>query len=111
MTMVIKMDVLIIIIIKTVLSLFCLSCRCSISVLSLLSLCLCPVSVLAGLGVLTVFQRRVPVFGSMFSNLVHHPRYTLRLDPVDPVPPSVDRFWPGHTEQRRQALQHLTGSE
>ncbi|XP_024915753.1 cilia- and flagella-associated protein 91 [Cynoglossus semilaevis] len=53
--------------------------------------------------------RRVPVFGSMFSNLVHHPRYTLRLDPVDPVPPSVDRFWPGHTEQRRQALQHLTG--
>lgn len=103
--MVIKMDVLIIItIIKTVLSLFCLSLFC-------LSLCLCPVSVLVGLGVLTVFQRRVPVFGSMFSNLVHHPRYTLRLDPVDPVPPSVDRFWPGHTEQRRQALQQLTGSE
>ncbi|XP_070694504.1 cilia- and flagella-associated protein 91 [Pempheris klunzingeri] len=53
--------------------------------------------------------RKVPEFGSMFSNLPHHPRYSIQLDPVDPVPASVDRRWRGHTEQRREALQQLAG--
>ncbi|TDH06784.1 hypothetical protein EPR50_G00117100 [Perca flavescens] len=53
--------------------------------------------------------RRVPEFGSMFSNLFHHPRYTLQLDPTDPVPASIDRRWRGHTEQRREAMQQLAG--
>ncbi|XP_029314996.1 cilia- and flagella-associated protein 91 isoform X2 [Cottoperca gobio] len=54
-------------------------------------------------------MRRVPEFGSMFSNLFHHPWYTVQLDPADPVPASVDRRWRGHTEQRKQALQQLAG--
>ncbi|XP_067459853.1 cilia- and flagella-associated protein 91 [Thunnus thynnus] len=53
--------------------------------------------------------RKVPVFGSMFSNLPHHPRYTLQLDLVDPVPASIDRCWRGHIEQRKEALQQLAG--
>ncbi|XP_028991921.1 cilia- and flagella-associated protein 91 [Betta splendens] len=53
--------------------------------------------------------RRVPEFGSMFSNLPHYPRFTVRLDPADPVPASVARCWRGHTEQRMEALQQLTG--
>ncbi|XP_026151507.1 cilia- and flagella-associated protein 91 [Mastacembelus armatus] len=53
--------------------------------------------------------RRVPKFGSMFSNLSHHPRCTVQLDPVDPVPASIDRRWRGHTEQRKEALQQLAG--
>nr|XP_020465219.1 protein MAATS1 [Monopterus albus]XP_020465222.1 protein MAATS1 [Monopterus albus] len=53
--------------------------------------------------------RRVPEFGSMFSNLAHHPRYSLQLDPTDPVPASIDRRWRGHTEQRKEALQQLAG--
>ncbi|XP_018533773.2 LOW QUALITY PROTEIN: cilia- and flagella-associated protein 91 [Lates calcarifer] len=52
---------------------------------------------------------KVAEFGSMFSNLSHHPRYTVKLDPVDPVPASIDRRWRGHTEQRKEALQQLAG--
>uniref|UniRef100_A0A3Q1IHN5 Cilia- and flagella-associated protein 91 n=1 Tax=Anabas testudineus TaxID=64144 RepID=A0A3Q1IHN5_ANATE len=52
--------------------------------------------------------RRVPEFGSMFSNLSHYPRYTVRLDPADPVPISIDRSWRGYTEQRKEALQQLS---
>uniref|UniRef100_A0A7N6A4H1 Cilia- and flagella-associated protein 91 n=1 Tax=Anabas testudineus TaxID=64144 RepID=A0A7N6A4H1_ANATE len=58
---------------------------------------------------LTLAQRRVPEFGSMFSNLSHYPRYTVRLDPADPVPISIDRSWRGYTEQRKEALQQLAG--
>ncbi|XP_042351125.1 cilia- and flagella-associated protein 91 [Plectropomus leopardus] len=53
--------------------------------------------------------RRMPEFGSMFSNLSHHPRYTVQLDPPDPVPAFIDRRWRGHTEQRREALQQMAG--
>ncbi|XP_051564471.1 cilia- and flagella-associated protein 91 [Myxocyprinus asiaticus] len=53
--------------------------------------------------------RRVPEFNSMFSNLPHHPRYTLRLEVTDPVPAYIDRRWRGYDEQRKQALQQLTG--
>ncbi|KAK2905976.1 cilia- and flagella-associated protein 91 [Channa argus] len=53
--------------------------------------------------------RKVPEFRSMFSNLLHYPRYTVHLDTADPVPASVDRCWRGHTEQRKEALQQLAG--
>ncbi|KAJ8013175.1 hypothetical protein DPEC_G00050550 [Dallia pectoralis] len=53
--------------------------------------------------------RKVPVYGSMFSHLPHHPRYTLRLDTTDPVPVFIDRRWRGRTEQRREALQKFAG--
>ncbi|XP_055072320.2 cilia- and flagella-associated protein 91 isoform X1 [Misgurnus anguillicaudatus] len=53
--------------------------------------------------------RKVPEFNSMFSNLPHHPSYTLRLETTDPVPAFIDRQWRGYAEQRRQALQQLTG--
>nr|XP_046261134.1 cilia- and flagella-associated protein 91 [Scatophagus argus] len=53
--------------------------------------------------------RKVPEFGSMFSNLSHHPRYTVQIDPADPVPASIDRRWRGHTEHRKEALQQLAG--
>uniref|UniRef100_A0A671N6W5 Cilia- and flagella-associated protein 91 n=1 Tax=Sinocyclocheilus anshuiensis TaxID=1608454 RepID=A0A671N6W5_9TELE len=52
--------------------------------------------------------RKVPVFNSMFSNLTHHPRFTLRLEATDPVPAFIDRRWQGYVEQKRQALQRLT---
>ncbi|XP_055727704.1 cilia- and flagella-associated protein 91 [Salvelinus fontinalis] len=51
--------------------------------------------------------RKVPEYGSMFSHLPHHPRYTLRLDTTDPVPTFIDRRWRGYTEQRREAVQQL----
>ncbi|KAK2905285.1 hypothetical protein QQF64_033558 [Cirrhinus molitorella] len=53
--------------------------------------------------------RKVPEFNSMFSNLPHHPRFTLRLEATDPVPVFIDRRWRGYAEQKRQALQQLTG--
>ncbi|XP_040004302.1 cilia- and flagella-associated protein 91 isoform X2 [Xiphias gladius] len=53
--------------------------------------------------------RKVPEFGSLFSDLSHHPRYTVQLDPADPVPASIDRRWRGHTERRKEALQQLAG--
>ncbi|XP_074530428.1 cilia- and flagella-associated protein 91 isoform X2 [Halichoeres trimaculatus] len=53
--------------------------------------------------------RRVPVFESMFSDLPHYPRYTVKLDFSDPVPPTVDRRWRGCTEQHEEALQQLAG--
>ncbi|KAJ4933042.1 hypothetical protein JOQ06_029879 [Pogonophryne albipinna] len=53
--------------------------------------------------------RLVPEYESMFSNLSHHPRFTVHLDPTDPVPTSIDRCWRGHTDQRKGALQQLAG--
>ncbi|XP_056289251.1 cilia- and flagella-associated protein 91-like [Pseudoliparis swirei] len=53
--------------------------------------------------------KRVPEFGCMFSELPHHPRYTVQLQPADPVPAFIDRRWRGHAEQRREALQQLAG--
>lgn len=54
-------------------------------------------------------QRKVPEFDSMFSNLPHHPRFTLRLHAADPVPAFINRRWRGHAEQRRETLQTLAG--
>uniref|UniRef100_A0A4W4GXM3 Cilia- and flagella-associated protein 91 n=1 Tax=Electrophorus electricus TaxID=8005 RepID=A0A4W4GXM3_ELEEL len=53
--------------------------------------------------------RKYPEFNSMFSNLPHHPHYTLRLDATDPVPNFIDRRWRGLSEQRRETLQKLSG--
>ncbi|KAK1902510.1 Cilia- and flagella-associated protein 91 [Dissostichus eleginoides] len=53
--------------------------------------------------------RLVPEYESMFSNLSHHPRFTVHLDPTDLVPTSIDRRWRGHTDQRKGALQQLAG--
>ncbi|XP_041857489.1 cilia- and flagella-associated protein 91 [Melanotaenia boesemani] len=50
--------------------------------------------------------RRVPEFASMFSD---NPRYTVKLNPVDPVPAFIDHRWRGHAEQRREVLQQLAG--
>ncbi|KAL0963416.1 hypothetical protein UPYG_G00306150 [Umbra pygmaea] len=53
--------------------------------------------------------RKVPEYSSMFSQLPHYPRYSLRLDTKDPVPTFIDRRWRGHTEQRREAVKQLAG--
>ncbi|XP_037344216.2 cilia- and flagella-associated protein 91 isoform X2 [Pungitius pungitius] len=45
----------------------------------------------------------------MFSELSHHPRYTVQLDTRDPVPASIERRWRGHEGHRMEALQQLDG--
>uniref|UniRef100_A0A3Q1EJC0 Cilia- and flagella-associated protein 91 n=1 Tax=Acanthochromis polyacanthus TaxID=80966 RepID=A0A3Q1EJC0_9TELE len=50
--------------------------------------------------------RKVPEFASMFGD---QPHYTLKLDPVQPVPAFVDIQWRGRTEQRKEALLQLAG--
>ncbi|XP_060733369.1 cilia- and flagella-associated protein 91 [Tachysurus vachellii] len=54
--------------------------------------------------------RKVPEFNSMFSDLPHHPRFTLHLNAADPVPAFINRRWRGHAEQRRETLQTLAGA-
>ncbi|XP_053421554.1 cilia- and flagella-associated protein 91 isoform X1 [Nycticebus coucang] len=63
----------------------------------------------------TLFRSRlkkVPRFRTMFSNLIHYPRYSLYWSKSDPVPPFISREWKGHEERRKEALQQLavTGS-
>ncbi|XP_053561762.1 cilia- and flagella-associated protein 91 [Bombina bombina] len=50
--------------------------------------------------------QKIPTFPAMFSELVHQPRYTLRLQLKDPVPQFIDRQWRGRREQRLAAFQH-----
>ncbi|KAM4702446.1 cilia- and flagella-associated protein 91 [Discoglossus pictus] len=50
-------------------------------------------------------MQKIPTFPTMFSELVHQPRYTLRLQLKDPVPQFMDRQWRGRREQRMGALQ------
>lgn len=56
-----------------------------------------------------IFQRKVPVYESMFSSLPHHPWYTLDLHPVDPVPEFIDRTWHGCRDERKETLHQLAG--
>ncbi|XP_055481120.1 cilia- and flagella-associated protein 91 [Psammomys obesus] len=49
--------------------------------------------------------RKVPNFKSMFSNLYHHPRYSISWCKTDPVPPSISREWRGQEAKYRDALQ------
>ena len=55
------------------------------------------------------FQKRVPQYPTMFSELRHHPRFHVRLDVTDPVPKFISRQWRGYGEQAREALiRHTT---
>ncbi|XP_075053579.1 cilia- and flagella-associated protein 91 isoform X2 [Mixophyes fleayi] len=47
----------------------------------------------------------------MFSELVHQPRFTLRLQLKDPVPAFIQRQWRGGGEQRQIAVKQLAGSQ
>jgi len=49
--------------------------------------------------------QRVPEYKTMFSELRHKPRFRLRLQNVDPVPPFIKREWRGYGTQ---ALENLT---
>uniref|UniRef100_A0A2K5HXL3 Cilia- and flagella-associated protein 91 n=1 Tax=Colobus angolensis palliatus TaxID=336983 RepID=A0A2K5HXL3_COLAP len=51
--------------------------------------------------------RKVPRFKTMFSNLIHYPRYSLYWSKSDPVPPFISREWKGHEEKHREALRQL----
>uniref|UniRef100_A0ACB8EST7 Uncharacterized protein n=1 Tax=Sphaerodactylus townsendi TaxID=933632 RepID=A0ACB8EST7_9SAUR len=53
-------------------------------------------------------MKKLPVFKTMFSNLVHYPRYTMKLEEKNPVPPFIDRRWKGRAQQRLEALQKLS---
>ncbi|XP_029424098.1 cilia- and flagella-associated protein 91 isoform X2 [Nannospalax galili] len=48
--------------------------------------------------------RKVPNFKSMFSNLMHYPRYSLYWNKSDPVPSFVSREWKGHEEKHKETL-------
>ncbi|XP_025730600.1 cilia- and flagella-associated protein 91 [Callorhinus ursinus] len=47
--------------------------------------------------------RKVPRFRSMFSNLIHYPRYSLYRSRADPVPPFMRQEWKGQEGKRREA--------
>ncbi|XP_071988430.1 cilia- and flagella-associated protein 91 [Engystomops pustulosus] len=56
-------------------------------------------------------MQKVPKFPTMFSELVHQPRFTLRLQLRDPVPQFINRQWRGREEQRLSALRHMNISQ
>ncbi|CAN2387717.1 testis expressed 1, partial [Pristimantis euphronides] len=56
-------------------------------------------------------MQKVPEFPTMFSDLVHQPRFTLRLQLQDPVPKFINRQWRGREEQRLNALRQLNESQ
>ncbi|XP_054407412.1 cilia- and flagella-associated protein 91 isoform X1 [Pongo abelii] len=55
--------------------------------------------------------RKVPRFKTMFSNLIHYPRYSLYWSKSDPVPPFISREWKGHEEKHREALRQLATTD
>ncbi|XP_071958133.1 cilia- and flagella-associated protein 91-like isoform X2 [Antedon mediterranea] len=52
--------------------------------------------------------KRVPQYNTMFSELSHHPRFSVRLEATDPVPKFISRQWRGYAEQNREALIRYT---
>uniref|UniRef100_A0ABK0LTX6 Cilia- and flagella-associated protein 91 n=1 Tax=Rattus norvegicus TaxID=10116 RepID=A0ABK0LTX6_RAT len=48
--------------------------------------------------------KKVPNFRSMFSNLFHHPRYSMYWSKSDPVPPHVSREWRGQEAKHKEVL-------
>ncbi|CAH6792327.1 Maats1 [Phodopus roborovskii] len=48
--------------------------------------------------------KKVPNFKSMFSNLFHHPRYSMYWSKSDPVPSCVSREWRGQEAKHKEAL-------
>lgn len=55
--------------------------------------------------------RKVPRFRTMFSNLIHHPRYSLYWSKADPVPPFISREWKGHEGKHREVLRQLVATD
>ncbi|XP_076974345.1 cilia- and flagella-associated protein 91 isoform X2 [Tamandua tetradactyla] len=55
--------------------------------------------------------RKVPRFRTMFSNLIHYPRYSLYWDKSNPVPPFISREWKGHAEQYKEVLQKFVATD
>ncbi|KAM6162144.1 cilia- and flagella-associated protein 91 [Erethizon dorsatum] len=55
--------------------------------------------------------RKVPRFRTMFSNLVHYPRYSLSWSKSDAVPPFISREWKGHVQKQKEALQQLASTD
>nr|XP_055116220.1 cilia- and flagella-associated protein 91 [Symphalangus syndactylus] len=55
--------------------------------------------------------RKVPRFKTMFSNLIHYPRYSLYWSKSDPIPPFISREWKGHEEKHRAALRQLATTD
>ncbi|XP_060092322.1 cilia- and flagella-associated protein 91 [Heteronotia binoei] len=56
-------------------------------------------------------MRKLPVFRAMFSNLVHYPPFTMKLEAKNPIPPFIDQRWRGRAQQRLEALQNLVLSQ
>nr|XP_039249050.1 cilia- and flagella-associated protein 91-like [Styela clava]XP_039249051.1 cilia- and flagella-associated protein 91-like [Styela clava] len=52
--------------------------------------------------------KKVPQFPTMFSELRHHPRFTIQLENTDPVPNFIGRRWRGYGDQRREAMIRYT---
>lgn len=52
--------------------------------------------------------KKVPQFQTMFSDLRHHPRFTIHLEHTDPVPNFISRRWRGYADQRREAMIRYT---
>nr|AAM27269.1 unknown [Mus musculus] len=48
--------------------------------------------------------KKVPNFRSMFSNLFHHPRYSMYWSKTDPVPLHVTREWRGQEAKHKEVL-------
>uniref|UniRef100_A0A8C6HHT8 Cilia- and flagella-associated protein 91 n=1 Tax=Mus spicilegus TaxID=10103 RepID=A0A8C6HHT8_MUSSI len=48
--------------------------------------------------------KKVPNFRSMFSNLFHHPRYSMYWSKTDPVPSHVTREWRGQEAKHKEVL-------
>ncbi|XP_019585223.2 cilia- and flagella-associated protein 91 [Rhinolophus sinicus] len=55
--------------------------------------------------------KKVPRFRTMFSNLIHHPRYSLYWSKADPVPSFISREWKGHGEKHREVLRQLVATD
>uniref|UniRef100_A0A8C0J0W3 Cilia- and flagella-associated protein 91 n=1 Tax=Chelonoidis abingdonii TaxID=106734 RepID=A0A8C0J0W3_CHEAB len=56
-------------------------------------------------------MKKMPIFKTMFSSLMHYPWYNLRLEERNPVPPFIDQRWRGRAQQRLEVLQQLSRSQ
>uniref|UniRef100_A0A8C4VHF8 Cilia- and flagella-associated protein 91 n=1 Tax=Gopherus evgoodei TaxID=1825980 RepID=A0A8C4VHF8_9SAUR len=55
--------------------------------------------------------KKMPIFKTMFSSLIHYPWYNLHLEERNPVPPFIDQRWRGRAQQRLEVLQQLSRSQ
>ncbi|XP_073165474.1 cilia- and flagella-associated protein 91 isoform X3 [Lepidochelys kempii] len=56
-------------------------------------------------------MKKMPIFKTMFSSLIHYPWYDLRSEKRNPVPPFIDQRWRGRAQQRLEVLQQLARSQ